>query len=261
MYIPMVEIPGCRPGYKNDNRGTSYPAETQAAIEYEPEPRETVVIQFSSLPTYEAVAEFYSYIAYPDPAEATQRKKYSIALSRWAVVARANLDKGWNEREQMIRPIIFSQPEKLFLNTYRLGSVKWWRRAQCAFLMLLPHLVDELLGRLSPTVGHIALVAGDKFGYGPGSQKTVESKIWGPTKPVAHAAAAVMACLGVLNDPEQKWDAEHQLCFQQPFLATLFYEDVFRSMLLRVAELLRLQVPSCDRFQIREKDTVRFIAD
>ena len=104
------------------------------------------------------------------------------------------------------------------------------------------------------------MVAGDKFGYRPGSQKTVESKIWGPTKPVAHAAAAVMVCLGALNDPEQEWDAEHQLCFQQPFLATLFYEDVFRSMLLMVTELLRLQVPSCDRFQIRENDTIRFIA-
>ena len=259
MYIPMVEIPGCRPGYRNDNRPTGNPL--ASAGEYEPEPRETVAIHLSSLPTYEAVAEFYSYIAYPDPAEATQRKKYSIALSRWAVVERANLDKKWKEDEQMIRPIIFSQPEKLFLDTYRRGSIKWWRTAHCAFVMLLPHLVDELLGGLPQTVGNIALVAGDKLGYGPGSQKTIQSRIWGPAKPVAHAAAAVMLCLGVLNHPDQEWDDQHQLCYQQRLLATLFYEDVFRNFLLRPAELLRLQVPSCNRFHIAENETVQFIAD
>ena len=105
MYIPMVEIPGCRPGYKNDNRPTGNPL--ASAGQYEPKRRETVAIHLSSLPTYEAVAEFYSYIAYPDPAEATQRKEYTLALSRWAVVERANLDKKWEEYEQIIRPIIF----------------------------------------------------------------------------------------------------------------------------------------------------------
>jgi hypothetical protein len=73
MYIPMVEIPGCRPGYRNDNRGTGHPLEMQTAAENEPNPRETVAIHFSSLPpTYEAAAEFYSYIAYPDATHATQ---------------------------------------------------------------------------------------------------------------------------------------------------------------------------------------------
>jgi N-acyl-D-aspartate/D-glutamate deacylase len=128
-------------------------------------------------------------------------------------------------------------------------------------MMLLPHLVNELLEGLSPTVGHIALRVADMFGYSTESHKTVEAKIWAPTKPIAHAAAAAMLCFSVLNDPEQGWDEQHQLCYQNPFLATLFYEDVFRSMLLRVAELLRLQVPSCDRFHIRECETIRFIAD
>ena len=77
---------------------------------------------------------------------------------------------------------------------------------------------------------------------------------------MAHAAAAVMLFLGVLGDPDQDWDAGHQLCYQQPFLATLFYEDVFRDILL-IAEFLRLQVPNCDRFRIRENETIRFIAD
>lgn len=257
MYIPMVEIPGCRPGYRNDNRGTGHPPEMQTAAENEPNPRETVAIHFSSLlPTYEAAAEFYSYIAYLDPADATQREKYRIALSRWDVLARGKLDKAWNESEQKIRPTIFLQPEKLFLDSYRGGSLIWWRRAQCAFMMLLPHLVDELFGGSSYTVGNIvAILAGHTFGYSDGSHKTVEFRIWAPTKAVAHAAAAVMLYFGMLSDPAYEWDDEHILCYKQQFLATLFYEDVFRDLLL-VTALLRLQVPSCERFHIRENETI-----
>jgi len=259
MYIPMVEIPGCRPGFRNDNCRTGNLLASGG--EYEPEPRETVTIHLSSLPTYEAVAEFYSYIAYPDPVEATQRKKYSIALSRWAVGERARIEQRWRESEQTIRPIIFSQPEKLFLDTYRRGSQKLWQRAHCAFVMLLPHLVDELLEGLPPTVSNVALKAGAKLGYSEASQKTFEWDIWRPVKPVAHAAAAIMLTFGVLSDPEQGWDEAHLLCYQQPFLSTLFYEDVFRNIVLMLTGLLHVQVPSCDRFKIRYSDTIRFIVD
>jgi hypothetical protein len=69
-----------------------------------------------------------------------------------------------------------------------------------------------------------------------------------------------MLWLSVLKDPDQAWDKNHELCYRQPFLATLFYEDVFRNMLL-VAELLRIQLPHCRRFLIRAEDTVRFVVD
>ncbi|HEV3160093.1 MAG TPA: hypothetical protein VGZ89_08925 [Xanthobacteraceae bacterium] len=262
MYIPIAQIPSCRSPFKNDNPYDGNPYEEYCDYEAETEPGETVTIHLSSLPTHEAVAEFYSYLAYPDPTEATQRKKYSIALSRWAVLERGKLEKDWNESPDTgIRPAIFSQPEQLFLKTYRLGTRRWWRRAQCAFMMLLPDLVHELFSGLPYTVGNAALMAADQFGYSMGSQKTVESRIWAPTKPVAHAAAAVMLCLGVLDDPEQEWDDTHSLCNKQRFLATLFYEDVFKNLVLLPAENLRFQMPGCERFQIKGKDTIRFIAD
>jgi hypothetical protein len=260
MYIPIAQIPGCRSPFKNDNpfAGNLY----EEYLDYEPEPRETVAIHLSSLPTYEAVAEFYSYLAYPDPTEATQRRKYSIALSRWAVLERGKLDKEWNESpDNGIRPVIFCQPEQLYLKTYRRGSLTWWRRAQFAFMILLPDLVDTLFDGLPYTVGNTALMAASQFGYSAESQKTIESRLWAPTKPVAHAAAAVMLCLGVLDDPKQEWDDAHSLCNRQRFLATLFYEDVFKHLVLLPADYLRLQMPSCERFQIRGKDTIRFIAE
>jgi hypothetical protein len=166
----------------------------------------------------------------------------------------------------MIRPTIFSQPEQLYLKTHERGGSTLWRRAQIAFMMLLPHWVDPVFGDIRSrdrySVGNIALTAGTHaFGYSIESQKTVESRIWRTTKPVAHAAAAFFLCLGAMRDPEQEWDDEHKLCVQQPLLATLFYEDVFRNLLLFPAEFLRLQLPSCTRFRIRERDTIRFVTD
>ncbi len=63
MYIPMVEIPGCQPDDQSDNREGEQVLDASA-------PRETVTLRFGSLPDYEVAAEFYSYIAYPDPAAA-----------------------------------------------------------------------------------------------------------------------------------------------------------------------------------------------
>lgn len=252
MYIPMIEIPGCQPDDESDNREGEQVLDASA-------PRETVTLHFGSLPDYEVAAEFYSYIAYPDPLDATERKKYSMALSRWAILARGAIDKEWNESvDEVIRPIIFSQPEKLFWRTYARGSMRWWRSGQCASMMLLPDKLDELFGRLAPTVGNVAVLLGAQWGYSEGSQKTIELRIWAPTKPVVHAAAAVMYCLANLQDPDHEWDNEHQLCYQQPLLATLFYPDVFQNILMFLTNLLYLQVPTCRRFKIRERDMINF---
>jgi hypothetical protein len=257
MYIPTLQIPGCRPGYKNDNRDSPNLFAAASEEEEDDRVREAVIIPLHSRPTYEAVARFYSYIAYSDRIEATQRENYSIALSRWAVVERAQLDQHWAQSKQAIRPIIFSQEEKLFRDTLRRGSKRLYERSHCAFVMLLPHLAKGLLDGLEPTVSNIALRAGAAIGYEATSQKTFESKIWHPVKPVAHAAAAAMFSWCVLKDPKHAWDEKHQLCYKQSVLATFFYEDVFRYFVLRTAELLRKQVLTCSRFHIGETD--RFV--
>lgn len=253
VFIPMLQIPGCRPDDENDNQGGLKTYENWE------EPRETVFLRFGSLPVYEAAAEFYAYIAYPDPLEKTQREKYRIALSRWAVLERGKIDKKWNESiEGPIRPIIFSQSQKVFEKTYQDGSNTWWRRGICAATILFPDLMEELLDGLAPTVGNLVGMLGNRWGYSESSGKTIESRIWRPTKPVAHAAAAAIYTLSILDDSKHEWDGERQLCYQQPFLATLFYEDVFRNILLHLTSNLYLQVPSCRRFKIASGDMINF---
>ena len=84
--------------------------------------------------------------------------------------------------------------------------------------------------------------------------------MWAPVKPVAHVAAAATLLHGTLDWPlGGLWnDGKHPLCVRQPMLATLFYDDVVRKCLLPMAESLRAQLPTCNRFQIRAEDTIRF---
>jgi hypothetical protein len=103
--IPLAIIPGCR----------EYP------FEYERYPKKTVALHFSSLP-HKAAAEFYSYLAFPDPLEEKQRKKYSLALSRWAVLEVGKYDKTWNTAEQMICRPFFPAGKTLFEYTNAAAS-------------------------------------------------------------------------------------------------------------------------------------------
>jgi hypothetical protein len=226
-------------------------------------PRDTVAIPLSSVPAYEAAAEFFAHIVYPDPIDATEREKYRIALSRWAVLERAKVDKDWDRAAPQIRPSIFSQPEKLFSSVWDRGTDLLLRRMSCA-LMIMPHVSGTLedLGGLSPTVGNTALVIGRWFGYADESQKTVESQVWAPTKPVSHAATVFMWWIMVLDELAKRgpWDQQHKLCEQNSVLAALFYADVMK-MILQESEKLRLRLPGLGNFHIREEDTIKFIAD
>jgi hypothetical protein len=256
--ILQPEIPGCLPERKIDNHSRNLTVKPDDA---DADARRIVRIPLSSLPTYEAVAIYYSYIAYPHPDDATQRKNYSIALARWAVLERAKYDRNWNDSEQLIRPSIFSQGEKLFLDTRKSGSRRLWRHSHCAFSMLLPHVEPGLLDGLEPSVENISLRAGGPEGYSQGSTKTYQSDVWAPVKPVAHAAAAAVLYWGCLHDLVEDQDENYQICNNQPFLATLFFENLFKDYMLVTAEHLRLQMPTCSRFKITESETVRFIAD
>lgn len=257
--ILQPQIPGCLPESKLDNCGRipSSRADDDAA-----DASRIVRIPLSSLPTYEAAAIYYSYVAYPHRDEATERGKYSIALARWAVLERAKYAPRWKEAEQLIRPLIFSQDEKLFRDTRKRGSRRLWQRCYCAFRMLLPQIEQELLGGLSPTVSNISMIAGEDEGYrGKGSEKTYLTKVWKPVKPVAHAAAAAALYWGSLHDLVDENDAHSELCKKQPFLASLFFENLFRDYILVTAENLRLQVPVCSRFNIKESETLKFVVD
>ena len=187
-------------------------------------PRETMSIPLKSLPVYEASAVLFSTIAYPNPLDESQREKFRIALSRWAILARATIDSQWGGVAQEIKPQIFSQAEHLFLQSYERGSDLLARRVLCAATMIGPHLFKtplRLYG-VEPTVGNLAGIVAYALGMSTESQKTVESRLWAPTKPVAHAAMAWFHFMVLVRRAKAPWDQENQLCNHDLFLGAFF---------------------------------------
>jgi hypothetical protein len=226
-------------------------------------PREIIVIPFNSLPVYEASAIFFSTIVYPDALDQTQREKFRIALSRWAVLERAKIDNDWRRSVQQIRPEIFSQEERLYMQTLERGSHLFAKRIVCALTMIGPHLSKEPLHIFgyAPTVDNLAAIMAEGMGMSRESYKTIESRLWAPTKPVAHAALALALFV------EKRWRAEkildeepYWLCKHNLLLALLFYADVL-TPLVTVSEHLRRHILKMRAFRIKEQNTVKFSVD
>ncbi len=225
-------------------------------------PRETITIPFKSLPVYEASAVFLSTIAYPDPRDKPQRERFRISTSRWAILERAKIDNEWRRVVQKIRPEIFLQDERFYIQTFERGSSLLARRVFCAAFMVYPHLFKTPVRRYrdAPTVGNLAEILADALGISRESRKTIESKQWAPLKPVAHAAVTLGRFLSSAWRLEKPWDDEHELCNKNLMLGVLFYSDIVR-FLVEEAERVRLRLDKMGRVNIKEQNTVQFSLD
>ena len=105
-------------------------------------------------------------IAYPNRLDESQREKFRIALSRWAILQRATIDGQWGGVAQAIKPKIFSQGEQLFLQSYVRGLDFLAKRFTCTAMIVLPHLfkTPPRLYGLEPTVGNLASVLAYQLG-------------------------------------------------------------------------------------------------
>jgi hypothetical protein len=225
-------------------------------------PRETISIPIKSLPLYEASAVFFSTIAYPNPLDEPQREKFRLALCRWAILERATIESQWGGVAQAIKPEIFSQEERLFLQSIERGSTFLAKRIFCAATIIGPHLFKtplRLYG-LEPTVGNLAGIVAYGLRMSPESQKTIESRLWAPTKPVAHAAMAWFNFTALVIRVKGPWDQENQLCNHDLFLGAFFYPEMI-TMLVEKAEEIRLRLTGLKRFHIKEENQIQFSLD
>lgn len=224
-------------------------------------PREIIAIPLKSSPVYEASAAFCSTIAYPGLLDRTQREHFRIALSRWAVLARAELDSEWRKNAQQIRPEIFSQEENHYFRTLEKGAELLRKRVFCSVFMIYPQLTKGPVAfrGFSTTVGHMAGFVATGLGMEWGSGKTIEGRLWAPTKPVAHAAWALGRFQEVLwKQGEGSWEVDYWLLDHDLLLGILFYPKIL-SLLIETAERMRLHLATIRAFKIKEQDTLRFV--
>jgi len=223
--------------------------------------RETVLVSSQSQPSYEAAATFYATIAYPDPLDKSRREAFRIALCRSAIIARAEVDQGWRLSCQVIRPEIFCQEEHYYEKIFDLGMTLFTKRVICSSTIVISHLYDEpiRLSGLRPTVDNLAALVAEALGMSTESYKTVQSKLWAPTKSVAHAAAAVTLFRMKVPKLQQNsdWVKEHPLCEHDMMLGSMFYPDIL-SLLVNLSEKIRPRLFVARAFRIAEQSTIQF---
>ncbi len=237
-------------------------------------PREIVRINVGSKFPVEVAARFFATIAYPD--NPNERERYHLALCHWCVLMRvkgdpdvtgAEGDPDFASKLLYIVPAIFVASDHDCVRALKRGSEKLLQRIAAARWLVMPHLRDEKLKPLQvvkggefiiPTVNKMTLVAMKELGWTGKAESipTFKSKIWAPSRAVAHAAAAfVFACYHAARifPVAQQVDAYFfKACFEHP--STI-------ETLIRKAEGYRLKLAEIEQFKIKEEETVQILAE
>jgi hypothetical protein len=221
-------------------------------------PRETIEITLSELDPYIGGAQFHAVVAYPDPQDKNEREKFAQAIVRWTLERRMELHPEWAQDFQLIRPAYFSGSEKQHDSILKRGMKRLKHRLAVAQFIVMPHLRAIDTGRpqkvdgFVPTVNNMTILAAEFLGMESGSQATVKSRVWKPSKPVVHAACAYVVWHQILWD---KWGrnpkADKQLAF---LMLPEMVEEV-----AEIAEIFHGQLAEIRQFKIRDNETIRFV--
>jgi len=187
------------------------------------------------------------------------RAKFCLAICRFAIMAMCKKDRDWASSPQPIKPGILLVGDKDLRKALRLGSTQLGYRFKAAIFFALPHLNAKFSRRdlpnyegFAPTVENLAVLAKHRMRWDRDrhSTSTIKSRIWGPSRPVIHAAAILLAD-GIGKGSPIRENPESWL----PYLKDA---EVLRPVLV-ASEFARLLLPSIKQFRIKEADTVQFL--
>jgi len=109
-----------------------------------------------------------------------------------------------------------------------------------------------------PTINKMTLVAMEELGWTGKAESvpTFKSKIWAPSRPVVHAAAAyALACYHA----NRIFPIERQL--DGYFLMACLEHPSMIASLIRKSEEYRLMLPEIEQFTIKEEETIQILAE
>jgi hypothetical protein len=220
-------------------------------------PRETIELGLSNPFTIEPMAKFLTFLAYPDPADSTPRAEFCSAISRFAIAGMCDMDPEWASSPQSIRPGFFLGSHLNSSKALRAGCTKLKHRFIAAAYFAMPHLVAQLQGcelvgyeQYQPTVENLAHLALERLGWEGDSASTVKSRMWGPSRPVVHAAAML-----VVDGLSRELPVEDSDSWILPYFRD---SELLRNVLL-TSEIARLHLPLVKQFRIKEEDTIKFL--
>jgi hypothetical protein len=165
-------------------------------------PRETFQLGLSTPFSPEPAAKFLSILAYPNSEDFMMRAKFCAAICRFAITAMCKDDRDWGNRPQGIRPAIILMSDADWHKALKLGSTQLGYRFKAARFFAMPHLRAEFqgcellnYGGFAPTVENLAILAKYRMGWDRDRDgtSTIKGRIWGPSRPVIHAAAMLLA--------------------------------------------------------------------
>jgi hypothetical protein len=230
-------------------------------------PRETVRINLSSRFPIEVGARFFSVLAYPNPADLAERKQFCWAICRLYLLKRVQDDPEFGSRPYLIVPAIYATSHYEFIRTFKKGNKKLLHSLIAARWIAMPHLRDDKSRPVQiekdgeaivPTVKNMSIVAMEELGWkGKGkSLPTFKSRIWGPSRPIVHAAAAYLLWCHyaerILPAEEQDDSFLFLSCVEQPHSI---------AAIIKKSENFRLMLPSIERFSIQEDETIQFLTE
>ena len=219
-------------------------------------PRETIQLGLSTPFSPEPGATFLSFLAHPNSKHAIMRAEFCLAICRYAVTAMCEKDRDWANSPQPIKSVISLIGDKDRRKALKLGATQLDYRFKAAAFFAMPHLYAEFRGcelvkyeKYVPTVENLTVLAMDRMGWDSDANiSTIKSRIWGPSRPVIHAAAMLLADIarGISIPKNPEW---------LPYLKD---PELLRPVLL-ASERARLLLPRIKQFRIKEADTIQFL--
>jgi hypothetical protein len=169
-----------------------------------------------------------------------------------------DMDRDWARSPQSIKPGFWLGSDSEYHKALKVGCTKLRHRMLAAHFFALPHLRAEFQGSeltryegYEPTVENLAHIALDQMGWLGDSASTVKSRIWGPSRPIVHAAAMLAIHLLMRIKPETKK-------MPDMFLAYLRTPELLRDV-LDGSELALICLLRVKHFRIKEEATVLFL--
>jgi hypothetical protein len=218
-------------------------------------PRETIAINVSTLPIYEAGAVFLSCVAYPDSEN--ERQKFYMALCRETIIQMANQDGDWAWQPQSIKPGFFIIGDQTAEKAINKGFELLKKRIAAGHRYFMPFILERWndpnlrVHGFEPKVTNMAILAATDLQWGDDAGKNVMRRIFTPSRPVLHAGAA-LSCLT---------QAEYRAAppqGEQNAVRNLLHDSVKLSEVVQLAEIFRLTLSVMEKPKIKEEETIEF---